>query len=255
MIGSSLTFALGPRLLNAHEEDVPTPPDESDDSDDDDGIREDTPLLPSRVVAAKDRYSRKINRISLRYLSRLPHWVQKSFIFIAQFDNPPVIGTLIGVFIGLIPALHKLFFSPTFKGGYLNAWLTTSIQNLGDLFSSLQIIVVGVKLSQSMVKMKNGEDSGDVPWKTFVLISFIRYILWPLISIPVIWALATKTGLLGSDPILWFALMLMPTGPSALKLMALTDVEADDEEEKLSVAKFLTVRFCLISYDLVNALM
>ena len=35
--------------------------------------------------------------------------------------------------------------------------------------------------------------------------------------------------------------MLMPTGPPALMLSALADVAGAGEEEKLSIAKFLTV--------------
>jgi hypothetical protein len=63
------------------------------------------------------------------------------------------------------------------------------------------------------------------------------------ISIPVIYALATRTSLLGKepDPMLWFTLMLMPTGPPAIKLVALADVNGSSEEEKMVVAKFLTV--------------
>ena len=40
---------------------------------------------------------------------------------------------------------------------------------------------------------------------------------------------------------LWFCMMLMPTGPPALVLMALADVNGSSESEKLSIAKFLTV--------------
>ena len=35
--------------------------------------------------------------------------------------------------------------------------------------------------------------------------------------------------------------MLMPTGPPAMKLTALADVSTNNEVEKLSIAKFLTV--------------
>ena len=36
-------------------------------------------------------------------------------------------------------------------------------------------------------------------------------------------------------------MMLMPTGPPAMKLTALADVNGSNPEEKLSIAKFLTV--------------
>ena len=44
---------------------------------------------------------------------------------------------------------------------------------------------------------------------------------------------------------LWFAMMLMPTGPSAMKLTALADVAGSNEGEKMSIAKFLCVGYVL----------
>lgn len=60
-------------------------------------------------------------------------------------------------------------------------------------------------------------------------------------SIPIIWALASRTHLLNGDPILWFAMMLMPTGPPAMILVALTDVTGAPEKMKMTIAKVLTV--------------
>ena len=56
-----------------------------------------------------------------------------------------------------------------------------------------------------------------------------------------VWVLASKTNVLSDDPILWFAMMLMPCGPPAMKLTALADVSGAGDEEKMSIAKFLTV--------------
>jgi hypothetical protein len=41
---------------------------------------------------------------------------------------------------------------------------------------------------------------------------------------------------------LWFSMMLMPTGPPAMILVALADVTGAAESMKMTVAKFLTVR-------------
>ena len=67
-------------------------------------------------------------------------------------------------------------------------------------------------------------------------------------SIPIIYALATRTTLLGDDPILWFAMMLMPCGPPALKLTALADVAGAEEQERMAIAKFLTVSTVSLLY-------
>lgn len=36
-------------------------------------------------------------------------------------------------------------------------------------------------------------------------------------------------------------MMMMPTGPPALGIIALADVAGDSEDDKMSIAKFLTV--------------
>lgn len=48
---------------------------------------------------------------------------------------------------------------------------------------------------------------------------------------------------------LWFTMMLMPTGPPALKLTALADVNGSSEDVKMSIAKFLCVRSSCVVFD------
>ena len=40
---------------------------------------------------------------------------------------------------------------------------------------------------------------------------------------------------------LWFIMMLMPTGPPALNLTSLAEVNGSNEEEKMSIARLLCV--------------
>ena len=254
MVSNSLTFALGPRLLRPSEEDAPdedgdkgeAEAEEDEDADamergPDGIIDEETSLLPQRLVRHTNHMERRGYRGTLAWMDGLPPWLQTFLDFAFQFANAPLLGALVGSAIGLTPPLHRLFFNDSNEGGYFNAWLTVAIKNIGDLFASTQIIVVGVKLSQSLRKMKAGEDSGVVPKTSLAFITFIRFLFWPLVSIPFIWVLATKTNLLNEDPILWFVLMLMPTGPPAMILVALTDVVKSPEEEKMAIAKLLTV--------------
>lgn len=53
--------------------------------------------------------------------------------------------------------------------------------------------------------------------------------------------LVAKTELLGNDPVLWFTLMLMPTGPPAMKLTALAEATHAEDDEKMAITKFLSV--------------
>ncbi|KAF1961955.1 hypothetical protein CC80DRAFT_488334 [Byssothecium circinans] len=273
MVSNSLTFALGPRLMRPHDEDEDTNEGDGNKDDDDeqaedganggmergtDGIiNEETSLLPHRVVRYTNGVERRGYRRTLKWLDGLPPWLQSLLNFTHQFVNAPLIGAVVGAIIGLTPPLHRLFFSNSSDGGYLNAWLTSSIKNIGDLFASLQIIVVGVKLSESLLKMKAGEDSGNVPKISLAFITFTRFVVWPLISTPLIWALATKTNLIGDDPMLWFAMMLMPTGPPAMILVVLTDVIRSPEPEKMAIAKLLAISYAitpLICFAVVGSL-
>ncbi|CAI6334781.1 unnamed protein product [Periconia digitata] len=267
MVSNSLCFAVGPRvLLRPNDEDADD--DESEDPSSNgvkpnsssssaheqqqeeqdelergpDGIiDEETSLLPQRLVQSTNNVTRRGYKRSQAWISSLPPSLQNVVDILLQFVNAPLLGALAGAIIGLTPALHTLFFNPPNEGGHFNANITSSIQNIGSLFASTQIIVVGVKLSQSLRKMKAREESGKVPKAGLAFITIVRFFIWPAISIPFIWVLATKTGLLGDDPMLWFVMMLMPTGPPAMLLVALCDVTGCEEEEKMAIAKLLTV--------------
>lgn len=122
---------------------------------------------------------------------------------------------------------------------------------------SLQVIVVGVKLSLSLRLMKEGEEAGNLPLGTVLCVTFVRFILWPAISIPLIWALAAYTNLLTDDPMLWWALMMMPIGPTAMKVLALADVSGASQDIRMTITKFLTVSYIItpiVSFAVVGAL-
>ncbi|OQO12266.1 hypothetical protein B0A48_02907 [Cryoendolithus antarcticus] len=269
MISNSLTFALGPKFLDCSEDmDASERKEEDHLGEDPDEIlesqireasqtNEETSLLPRPVARGITRATLKTSSKWHALYDPLPHWAQETLLFLYQFVNPPVIGAILGALIGLTPPLHRLFFSTQDEGGYLDAWLTSALRNVGDLFAALQVIVVGIKLSTAMLKWKKGEASGTMPWGPFVLVSIVRFVIWPAISIPVIYVLATKTGTLSEDPMLWFAMMLMPTGPPALSLTAMADTYGAEEGERMSIAKFLTVSYAispLICFAVVGSL-
>ncbi|TKA65330.1 hypothetical protein B0A55_10573 [Friedmanniomyces simplex] len=270
MVGNSLTFALGPRLLNGQEEDAPDADEEKEDQTEEEAdselesqreeaedANEDSSLLPNRAVRNGTRAEYEAYKQGRKYWAKLPKWAQITLDFAYQFLNAPLIGAAIGALLGLVPALHTAFFNEQQEGGWANAWLTTAVKNVGDLFATLQVIVVGVKLSQAVLRMKKGESSGNVPWVPMVTVSIIRFVVWPAISIPLIYLLATKASVLSDDPILWFCMMLMPTGPPAMKLTALADVNGAGDEQKMSIAKFLTISYAmspLICFAVVGSL-
>lgn len=106
-------------------------------------------------------------------------------------------------------------------------------QNDSDAFSLLHSIYTLASVSDS--GLVNSTSHAMTIGKNELVLKLYR------ISIAVIYLIASTTNLLANDPILWFVLMLMPTGPPATKLTALADVSGADESEKLSIAKFVTI--------------
>ena len=278
MIGDTLTFAMGPKLLDGEHA-----PEKEDDGDLDQGRPQDnfppenplfpyaseqsngngtygaspggqdtrqerneepneqTSLLPSFVRSGQLAAQRYGYDKGEKAWAKFPPWIQSFLNFSYAFLHPPLIGAATGAVLGLVTPIHKAFFGNPEHGGIFTAWLTDSVKNIGGLFASLQVVVVGAKLAGSWRKMKRGEDSGTVPWTPLVFVTIMRFIVWPAVSITFIYLIASRTKLLSEDPILWFAMMLMPTGPPAMKLTALADVSGSSEEEKMSIAKFLSV--------------
>ncbi|KAL2067177.1 hypothetical protein VTL71DRAFT_1601 [Oculimacula yallundae] len=283
VVGNSLTFAVGPRLLDDEEtpdsyEDQKSQNEqnngnESSESDEEhenptndsgrtaeeqeEHTTETTTLLPDRIAKHHAKMGGKMSDAFQKYWSRIPATMRKHLGFVGEFFNAPLIGAVIGAILGLVPPFHKAFFSEPMDGGIFKAWLTSSIKKIGELFPALQLVVVGAKLSASLLKMKEGKDVGKMKLVPVLSIFFIRFIMWPVISIGTIYLLASKTNLLDDDPILWFVLMLMPTGPSATKLTALADVSGGSEEEGHAIAKFITLSYMispLICFTVVGAL-
>ena len=160
-----------------------TGPDEgSDDQDSDDNEEtstETTSLLPKKAIQWKRKTTETVGDALDRMYNSLPSLLQRTVKAMAPFLNAPFIGALIGAIIGLSPPLSRLFFNESTDGGYLNAWLTTTLENVGKLFVTLQVLVVGAKLSLSLRKMKEGEQSGHVPLGTFFFVVGVRFFLWP----------------------------------------------------------------------------
>ena len=268
MIGNSLTFAIGPKLLdggrapekkgNIRQNGQEVEHEENGQAHDghqqtrqlheDDSADERTSLLPSFVVRGGEAAG-QISTANSKELWSLLIWARRPLHFAYAFLHPPLIGAVtglvIGLVIGLVPPLHQSFFNASQSGGIFTAWLADSIQKIGELFPVLQTFVVGTKLSSSMRKMKRGEESGLVPWTTVTLVTIIRFVMWPVVSICLTYLLVSRTSVLEADSMLWFCMMLIPTGPTAMKLTALADVSGSSENEKMSIAKFLSITYAL----------
>ncbi|GMF73876.1 unnamed protein product [Aspergillus oryzae] len=249
LISKTIGYAVGPKLLQDGNESTNTEDQEADGTDPETQngttehgqVDEETSLLPQRAQKARRNISNSIRHGAQRISSMLPKRIRQRLM--APFESPfadVAIGcTIIGVILGLVPQLHKAFFNKYEDGGIFNAWLTSSVKNIGKLFTTLQIFVVGCKLGVSFEKMKTSGDSGRMPLKAIGTIFLVRLVIWPAISI--VYGLAKKTNIVLTDPILWFSLMLMPAGPPALVISGLAELARISELEKMAIAKSLTV--------------
>ncbi|KAK3984511.1 auxin efflux carrier [Cladorrhinum sp. PSN332] len=268
-ISNCITFAIGPRLIDTENGPDDDDEDKAVDSDADDEATstpdreadEESHLLihnqhhPGAPRAPKHRRPPLVSTNTWHKLSsRTQWWIE----FISDFFNPPLLGALVGAIIGLTPFLHRAFFNPSNDGGIFTAWLTQSLKKIGDLFVPLPVLVTGVSLFDSaMEARKNKQKSVRLPWLTVLFILVVRFVIWPVASISSIYFLAAKTGLVGSDPILWFTLMLMPTGPSAMKLISLVQVSDVSKDDEAKIARLLTISYIispLLSVTVVGSL-
>jgi predicted permease len=195
------------------------------------------------------------------------HWSDLSprtqwwLLFFYDFLNAPLLGAVLGALIGLTPPLHRAFFAKECDGGFFTAWLTESWKNIGGIFVPLPLIVAGISLYTSHQESKQDNNSRTaVPLATTTFILVVRFILWPVLSIGLIYALVHNDGkhrILGSDPMLWFAMMLMPTGPPAMKLITMVQVSDAGPEDERRIAKILTISYIispLLAFTVVGAL-
>lgn len=154
-----MTFSLGPRLLD-HEEapdrdqlEGKSQPQAEDSQGGDheesqgtqanghanDEATEDTSLLPNYVVRQAAEAQEYGYRKGKSGWDRLSPRTQSFLDLLYGFLNAPLIGAVIGATIGLAPPLHRAFFDEPQQGGIFKAWLTSCIQNVGEIFAALQV--------------------------------------------------------------------------------------------------------------------
>ncbi|KIJ27587.1 hypothetical protein M422DRAFT_784807 [Sphaerobolus stellatus SS14] len=240
MVSNAATFAIGPKIIRdddideedgeetEQEQNVDDRPSQNDGQDDS-TPSERTSLLPKPITSGLA----KTQSAASNQFHRLPSSLQTGLSYAGSLVNPTLIGAILAIVIGITPPLHKAFFAKMDQGGVLNAWLTSSISNIGELFTSLQMFVVGSKLSSSFSASSESksQSSPNPPKRALLFIFVIRFIVMAAFSIPAIYLISTRTSLLSDDPMLWFSMMLMPVGPPAMLLSTLIEV-ADIKSEK-----------------------
>lgn len=184
-----ILYAVGIRMLQEPSGDGETSEEEISDEEtrmsndqrqSEDEINEETSLLSSNLQTARHTAGDRIKRAAKAVYSLLPDRFKERLRSIdSPFLDVVLLCTMTGVILGLVPKLHHLFFDPYGEGGVFNAWLTSSVKNIGKLFTTLQVFLVGCKLGVGFERLKRNRGSGKVPIKAILIIFVIRFIIWP----------------------------------------------------------------------------
>lgn len=169
MVSNTLTFVLGPLLIGGYQ-DVGVEGDPGEATDDE--ADEESSLLPQPVASGREAAEGRFGST----FRALPACARIIFSSLAATATPSLIGAILAVVVGLTPALHRAFFADMQNGGWLHAWLTSSIKNVGELFTALQMFIVGSELYKSM---DGREKVGRVPKVGLGLLFVVRFVLWP----------------------------------------------------------------------------
>jgi predicted permease len=135
----------------------------------------------------------------LRQLENQPdlHWptkirfMQKPVEKVASFMEPPVVGAIIALILGMVSPLRHLFLDE--DGLFFNS-ITKAFDNLGSLFVSLQMFTVGAQLASV--------PSTAPKFKPTSFVLLIRYAIMPMLAIAFVWFTAGR-GIYSDDPLVW----------------------------------------------------
>lgn len=144
-VSKVLTFSVGPMLLGPGGDvsgDAQQRARDGDGDGEDDGGEEGqysdnerTSLLPKPVSTPVTT----IREIAITKFQAIPHSIRKPLSRMGALFNPTTWGGIIAAIVGLVPGLHRAAFAPSDQGGIFNAWFTSSLRNLGGLFSGMEM--------------------------------------------------------------------------------------------------------------------
>lgn len=146
------------------------------EQEEEEAANEQTSLLPTGIQKARHK-----THNAVRYIySFFPRTVRRGLVAIdSPFLDAALLCTATGALIGLVPKLHHAFFASYEEGGIFRSWLTSSVKNIGGLFTSLQVFLVGSKLGVSFEKMRRSKNSGNTPVRALLVVFCVRLIIWP----------------------------------------------------------------------------
>ncbi|CAG8569959.1 9978_t:CDS:2 [Ambispora gerdemannii] len=133
--------------------------------------------------------------------------------------NPPIYAAIAALIVGTNPFLKSLFFG---KNAPLYPIITKSMIFLGNASTPLTLLVLGAQLS-NLSRSKSGKMFSAISW-----VMIARFMIMPFIGISLV--MMTRGWFL-DDPMFWFVLMMLASGPSAINCINVTQLTGAFQEE------------------------
>ncbi|KAI0745662.1 auxin efflux carrier [Earliella scabrosa] len=264
VVQQSLTFQLAPSIMARDDDDARGKDDDDDDLESQDRLRPGPGRMtsvaqdPERVGLLHDhdhdrecddddeqsddseetRAEQSLGRQALDDIADRPdiHWPERLRVLERPLKktvssiSPPLLGAILALVIGITPPLHHAILD---EDGALYSSVTQSIENLGELFVVLQTFIVGAELA--IVRSSNP----GVLSTSWVLL--VRFIIMPALALLFVWGTAGR-GLYVDDKLVWFLLVLIPAGPSAMLLVTVAELV---DISQGAIAGYLTIAYLI----------
>ncbi|KAH7341141.1 auxin efflux carrier [Rhizoctonia solani] len=183
LVGNMGRFAFGPDIMG---------PKQNNDSDFPGDLSATFRPAPAESETTPLLSTARIQNTASRAWPSIKNAVRKTWAWLKDALNPPLIAAIIAIAFGLISPLHYAFFK---KGEPLNATVTTSVDYLGKLYTALQMFVLGSKL-----RSKAGD---KLPILSTTILFVHRFIVMPVIMIGMVYFLrSTWPSFVEQDPML-----------------------------------------------------
>ena len=148
-----------------------------------------------------------------------------------QIVSPPLMASFIGLMVGAIPWLNRLFFGNAAP----LAIVVSTMEMIGKAIFPLALMLLGANLSE---KLPEGE---KMPWDAFVGVTTCRLILMPAIGFATAW-FAWIFNFGPKDPLFYLVIMTESAVPAATNLIVMTQVHHKGEA---TMARLLLCEYCM----------
>ncbi|KAG5392804.1 hypothetical protein IGI04_022767 [Brassica rapa subsp. trilocularis] len=194
------------------------------------GTSSTVPLIPTKVVQVEEQFG-TWSKIKQRVCSATEN------INLGTIFAPSTIAALIALGVGLIPTLRKLLIGNTAPLRVIE----DSVSLLGEGTIPLLTLIIGGNLLKGL--------RGSGMHKSVILgVVVVRYVLLPIIGVLIVQG-AHYLGLITSEPLYQFVLLLQYVVPPAMNLGTITQLFASGESE-CSVILFWTYALASVSLTL-----